>query len=27
MNLSQEQREALYHDFLKWQKQRNGVHR
>ena len=22
MNLSQEQREALYHDFLKWQKQR-----
>ena len=27
MNLSQEQREALYHDFLKWQKQRSSVHR
>ena len=27
MNLTQEQREALYHDFLKWQKQRNSVHR
>ena len=25
MNLPQEQREALYHDFLKWQKQRNSV--
>ena len=27
MNLSQEQREALYHDFLKWQKQRNSAQR
>jgi uncharacterized protein len=27
MNLTQEQREALYHDFLKWQKQRSSVHR
>jgi TRAP-type uncharacterized transport system substrate-binding protein len=27
MNLSQEQREALYHDFLKWQNQRSNMHR
>jgi TRAP-type uncharacterized transport system substrate-binding protein len=27
MNLSQEQRQALYHDFLKWQKQRNNRQR
>ena len=27
MNLTQEQHEALYHEFLKWQRQRNSVQR
>src|SRR5947208_7316433 len=27
MKLTQEQREALYHEFLQWQKQRSGVQR
>jgi TRAP-type uncharacterized transport system substrate-binding protein len=26
-NLTQEQREVLYHEFLKWEKQRNSAHR
>jgi hypothetical protein len=27
MNLTQEQREALYYEFLRWQKQRSSVQR